>query len=154
MAAIRSKAASRFDPYKNFKFKLVWDGRTVGAFNALTPAHVLKITGMNKSTDVTLKRGVIGDPGLFDWLNRVRGGRAKADDRRDLTVEQYDETGRKMRGVRMLRCRVLDFQALPDEDADANAFAVDKLMLKTEGSRQDLAVPPQSKKTRAPVPQG
>src|SRR5437762_2740410 len=76
MAAIRSKAASRFDPYKNFKFKLVWDGRTVGAFNALTPVHVLKITGMNKSTDVTLKRGVIGDPGLFDWLNRIRGGRA------------------------------------------------------------------------------
>ena len=146
MAAIR-KAVSRFDPYKNFKFKIVSEGRAVGAFNALTPAHVLKITGMNKSTDVTLKRGVIGDPGLFDWLNSVRGGRTKKD-RRDLTVEQYDETGCKRRSVTLLSCRVLDFQALADEEADANAFAVTKLTLNAERSRQDPSLQPKPKKMR------
>lgn len=35
---------------------------------------VMKITGMNKSTDVTLKRGVIGALNLYEWLNKIRNG--------------------------------------------------------------------------------
>ena|SRR5258706_14169891 len=35
---------------------------------------VMKITGMNKSTDVTLKRGVIGSLNLYNWLNAIRNG--------------------------------------------------------------------------------
>jgi phage tail-like protein len=35
---------------------------------------VRKITGMNKSSDVTLKRGVIGSLTLYNWLHQVRNG--------------------------------------------------------------------------------
>src|SRR5215216_8075119 len=35
---------------------------------------VMKITGMNKSTDVTMKRGVIGSLNLYAWLNQIRNG--------------------------------------------------------------------------------
>lgn len=35
---------------------------------------VRKITGMNKSADVTLKRGVIGSLTLYNWLHQVRNG--------------------------------------------------------------------------------
>ena len=35
---------------------------------------VQKITGLNKSTDVTLKRGVIGSLNLYAWLNDIRNG--------------------------------------------------------------------------------
>jgi len=35
---------------------------------------VRKITGLNKSTDVTFKRGVIGSMNLFNWLNDIRNG--------------------------------------------------------------------------------
>src|SRR5438445_11042927 len=35
---------------------------------------VRKITGLNKSTDVTLKRGVIGSLKLYNWLNQIRNG--------------------------------------------------------------------------------
>jgi len=35
---------------------------------------VMKITGMNKSTDVTMKRGVIGSLNLYNWLNQIRNG--------------------------------------------------------------------------------
>jgi phage tail-like protein len=35
---------------------------------------VLKMTGMNKSSDVTLKRGIIGSLVLYDWLDKVRNG--------------------------------------------------------------------------------
>jgi phage tail-like protein len=39
---------------------------------------VQKITGMNKSTDITLKRGVIGSLNLYAWLNQIRNGDQKA----------------------------------------------------------------------------
>src|ERR1044072_7787891 len=35
---------------------------------------VRKITGLNKSTDVTLKRGVVGSLNLYEWLNQIRNG--------------------------------------------------------------------------------
>src|SRR5712675_3125606 len=35
---------------------------------------VMKITGLNKATDVTLKRGVIGSLNLYQWLNDIRNG--------------------------------------------------------------------------------
>jgi phage tail-like protein len=35
---------------------------------------VMKINGMNKSTDVTMKRGVIGSLNLYSWLNQIRNG--------------------------------------------------------------------------------
>ena len=40
---------------------------------------VRKITGLNKATDVTLKRGVIGSLTLYTWLNDIRrkGGRRR-----------------------------------------------------------------------------
>ena len=34
----------------------------------------MKITGLNKATDVTLKRGVIGSLNLYQWLNDIRNG--------------------------------------------------------------------------------
>jgi phage tail-like protein len=45
---------------------------------------VRKLTGLNKSADVTLKRGVIGAKLLFDWLDDIRNGNQKSF--RDVTV--------------------------------------------------------------------
>src|ERR1700687_3811821 len=39
---------------------------------------VRKITGLNKSTDVTMKRGVIGSLNLYQWLDQIRNGDQKA----------------------------------------------------------------------------
>jgi phage tail-like protein len=50
---------------------------------------VQKITGMNKSTDVTLKRGVIGSLALYQWLNDIRNGNQKA--MRNVTVQLQNE---------------------------------------------------------------
>src|SRR3954464_725053 len=35
---------------------------------------VRKITGLNRATDVTLKRGVIGSGRLYTWLDGIRNG--------------------------------------------------------------------------------
>src|SRR5881296_3665566 len=50
---------------------------------------VMKITGMNKSTDVTLKRGVIGSIDLYSWLNDIRNGNQAA--LRTVTVHLMSE---------------------------------------------------------------
>lgn len=60
----------RVDPYKNFRFRVLLGDVVVGGFQEV--AAVTKLRGLNKATDVTFKRGVIGAPSLRDWLNRKR----------------------------------------------------------------------------------
>jgi len=50
---------------------------------------VRKITGTNKNPDVTFKRGVIGDSGLYDWLNEIRNG--SQDSLRSVTISLLSE---------------------------------------------------------------
>lgn len=50
---------------------------------------VMKITGMNKSTDVTMKRGVIGSLDLYQWLNQIRNGDQTA--LRTVTIQLMSE---------------------------------------------------------------
>lgn len=50
---------------------------------------VMKITGLNKSSDVTLKRGVIGSLNLYAWLNDIRNGNQNA--KRNVTISLQNE---------------------------------------------------------------
>jgi hypothetical protein len=50
---------------------------------------VIKITGLNKATDVTMKRGVIGSLDLYNWLNEIRNGNQSAF--RTVTVQLQNE---------------------------------------------------------------
>jgi|SRR5215468_1405702 len=54
--------------------------------------HVRKISGLYKTTDVTLKRGVIGFTDLFDWINQVRQGN-QVGQSHTVTINLMDETG-------------------------------------------------------------
>jgi phage tail-like protein len=58
--------------------------------------HVLKLTGLNKCTDVTLKRGVIGSLSLYNWLDGIRKGQGNENDsnqtaRRTVTIRLMPE---------------------------------------------------------------
>lgn len=48
----------------------------------------MKIPGMYKATDISLKRGVLGALDLTEWLDQVRNG---ADARRDITIQLQSE---------------------------------------------------------------
>src|SRR5436305_9298643 len=50
---------------------------------------VQKITGLNKATDVTLKRGVIGSLDLYQWLDQIRNGDQTA--YRTVTIQLMSE---------------------------------------------------------------
>jgi phage tail-like protein len=67
---------------------------------------VMKITGMNKSTDVTLKRGVIGSLNLYQWLNEIRNGSESA--LRTVTIQLQNEDHTDVVATwKLLRARII-----------------------------------------------
>jgi phage tail-like protein len=155
--------AQRFDPYKNFKFRVKWDGRyvagvsKVGAFKRSTevvehreggdPSSTRKSPGRTKYEAITLERGVTHDLEFEQWANKVwnfgsgLGAETSLKDfRKDLIVELYNEAGQLVIAYKVFRAWVSEFQALPDLDANANAVAIQTLKLENEGWERDTAV--------------
>ena len=140
--------AQRFDPYKNFKFRVKWDGKYV--------AGVSKVSSLKRTTEVVKYREG-GDPSssrkmpgrteFEKWANKVwnfgsgLGSEVSLKDfRKDIIIELYNEAGQLVIAYRVFRCWVSEFQALPDLDANANAVAIAHLKLENEGWERDLSV--------------
>ncbi|MDT5267888.1 MAG: hypothetical protein QOH49_74 [Acidobacteriota bacterium] len=66
---------------------------------------VRKITGMNKVTDVTLKRGVIGSLNLYQWLDQIRNGDQNALRTVVIQLQNEDHTA-VVSEWRLLRARI------------------------------------------------
>jgi phage tail-like protein len=155
--------ATRFDPYKNFKFRVKWDGRyvagvsKVGGLKRTTevvehreggdPSTSRKSPGRVKFEAITLERGVTHDQEFEQWANKVWnfGSGLGADVslknfRKDLIVELYNEAGQLVLAYKVFRAWVSEYQALPDLDANANAVAIQHLKLENEGWERDYDV--------------
>jgi phage tail-like protein len=155
--------AHRFDPYKNFKFRIKWDGRyvagvsKVGSLKRSTevvehreggdPSTSRKSPGRTKYDAITLERGVTHDLEFEAWANKVwhigtgLGAEVSLKDfRKDVILEVCNETGQVVLAYKIYRCWVSEFQALPDLDANANAVAIQTLKLEHEGWERDTAV--------------
>ena len=155
--------AQRFDPYKNFKFRLRWDGRYVAgvskcsAFKRTTevvshreggdPSSSRKSPGRTEFDAITLERGVTHDTEFEKWANKVwnfasgLGAEVSlADFRKDIQIEVYNEAGQLVLTYNVFRCWVSEYQALPDLDANANAVAIQHIKLENEGWERDTDV--------------
>ena len=155
--------ARRFDPYKNFKFRVKWDGRYVAGISKVSslkrstevvehreggdPSTSRKSPGRSKYEPVTLERGVTHDIDFEQWANKIwnygAGAGAEmslADFRKDIIIDMFNEAGQKVVSYQLYRCWVSEFQALPDLDANANAVAIQLLKLEIEGWERDYAV--------------
>jgi len=121
---------TRVDPYKNFKFHVTFGGKIVAAAKTVSGIP-RKITGMNKSTDITLKRGVIGDSGFSDWIKQVSAGTARLK-RKNLILELHDEIGNKTSSWTLGNCRVSSFKPLPSLDKKAGTIAIETLVIQSE----------------------
>ena len=155
--------ATRFDPYKNFKFRVKWDGKyvagisKVGALKRSTepvehresgdPSTSRKSPGRTKYEAITLERGVTHDTEFEKWANKVwnfgsgLGAEVSLKDfRKDLIIEVYNEAGQLALAYKVFRCWVSEYQALPDLDANANAVAIQHLKLENEGWERDYDV--------------
>jgi phage tail-like protein len=153
----------RFDPYKNFKFRVKWDGRyvagisKVGALKRTTevvehreggdPSTARKSPGRTKYEAITLDRGVTHDPEFERWANKVWNHGAGLglevslkDFRKDMLIEMYNEAGQLVKTYKVYRAWVSEYQALPELDANANAVAIEHLKLEHEGWERDYDV--------------
>lgn len=161
--AIFSVNTSRFDPYKNFKFRIKWDGKYVAGVSKMSalkrttevvkhreggdPSSSRKSPGRTEFEAITLERGVTHDAEFEAWANKVwalggkDGGESSLKDfRKDIIIEIYNESGQKVLAYNILRCWVSEFQALPEFDANANAIAIQTIKIENEGWVRDTAV--------------
>jgi phage tail-like protein len=91
---------------------------------------VMKITGMNKSTDVTMKRGVIGSLNLYQWLNDIRNGNQNA--LRNVTVQLQNEDHTAVVATwKLLRARITKHTSGP-LNAKGGDVAMEELVLAYE----------------------
>ena len=155
--------AQRFDPYKNFKFRVKWDGRyvaglsKVGALKRTTevvkhreggdPSTSHKSPGRTKYEAITLERGVTHDVAFEQWANKVwnfgagLGSEVSLKDfRKNIMIEMYNEAGQLAIAYKVYRCWVSEYQAMPDLDANANAIAIQHIKLETEGWERDYDI--------------
>ena len=155
--------ATRFDPYKNFKFRLKWDGRYVAGISKVsalkrTTEVVKHRNGGESSTSrkspgrteydaITLERGVTHDPDFEAWAATIwqigasLGAEVSlAAFRKDVILDFFNEAGQVAISYRIYRAWVSEYQALPDLDANANAVAIQHIKLEHEGWDRDVAV--------------
>lgn len=152
---------TRIDPYKNFKFLVVWDGQPV--------AGVSKVSGLKRTTElvshrvggdlstkrhspgvssfepITIERGITHDTAFEAWATQtysVAGDAAVSllNFRKDITIDLYNLQGTKVRSWQVFRCWVSEYTAVPELDANANAIAFESMVIQNEGFVRDEAV--------------
>lgn len=155
--------AYRFDPYKNFKFRVKWDGRYVLGVSKVSmlkrttevvkhrdggdPSSSRKSPGRSEFDAITLDRGVTHDVEFERWANKVWNYGAGLglevslkDFRKDIILEVYNEAGQLAIAYKVYRCWVSEYQATADLDANANAVLIQHIKLENEGWEQDTTL--------------
>jgi phage tail-like protein len=153
------KNAHRYDPYKNYKFKVIMDGKPVlgvskvGALKRTTEV-VKHRSGGENSTDhkspgrttydgLTMERGITHDLEFEKWANMVHpyagdGGMDLVNYKKNLTLEVMNEKGHVALRYFLYDCWVSEFTAVPDLDANANAVAIESIKIELEGWDRDV----------------
>jgi phage tail-like protein len=154
---------ARVDPYKNFKFRVKWDGKYVAGVSKVStlkritevvkhraggdPSSSRKSPGRTEFDPITLDQGVTHDTEFEKWANKVwnygnglGSETSLADFRKDIIIEMYNEAGQLVIAYKVYRCWVSEYQAQPDLDANANAVAIKHIKLENEGWERDLSV--------------
>jgi phage tail-like protein len=151
----------RFDPYKNYMFRVWWDGRPVAGISKVsalkrttevvshreggdfsTPRHS---PAGSKYEAVTLERGVTWDLEFEAWANKVYDVSAGVvaslkDFRKDVTIQLMNEAGQVVMAYTLFRCWVSEYQATAELDANANAVLIQSIVLQNEGWQRDESV--------------
>jgi phage tail-like protein len=154
-------STNRFDPFRNFRFKVKWDGQYVagltkmGALKRTTEMVEFheagenitsrKLPGKTKYDAVSLEAGITYDTAFSDWANLVNDFASHSitslgEFRKNVTVDVFNEAGQLALSYHLFRAWVADYQALPDLDASANAVAITTIKLEYEWFERDEEV--------------
>jgi phage tail-like protein len=154
---------TRFDPYKNFKFRLKWDGRYIAGISHVSalgratevvehreggdPSTSRKSPGRTQYEAITLERGVTQDTDFEQWANKVwqlgagLGSEVSlADFRKDVILDFYNEAGQLVLAYKIYRCWPSVYQALPPLNANSAEVAIEQIVLENEGWERDASV--------------
>ena len=163
--------AHRVDPYKAFKFRVLWDEKVVMGVSKVsalkrTTEVVTHRDGGDNSSDhkspgrtsyeaVTMERGITHDTEFEAWANKVHptAGDASMDlagYKKNLTLEVLNERGHVAMRYALYDCWVSEFTAVPDLDANANAVAIESIKIELEGWERDVET--KEPKESDPVP--
>ncbi|WP_435009531.1 phage tail protein [Tundrisphaera lichenicola] len=163
MAIFTANKLTRFDPYKNFKFRVKWDGRYVAGLSKMTPLkrttevvkhreggdpnNPHKAPGRTDYDAITLSRGITHDTSFEQWANLafLHGAAAGAEValksfRKDVLLDIFNEAGQKVISYKIFRCWVSEYLATPELDANANAVAIESIKIECEGWERDESV--------------
>jgi phage tail-like protein len=163
--ATLSASTLRLDPYKNFKFRIRWNGQYVAAVNKMSalkrttdvvsfreggdPNTVRLSPGQTKFEAITLERGLTLDTQFEAWARLVwnygaglGAEMALQSFRRDISLDFYNEAGQLAIAYNIYRCWPSEYTAMPELDAGANAVAIQSLVLQNEGWARDPGVTP------------
>ncbi|MFI9561179.1 phage tail protein [Nonomuraea endophytica] len=153
--------AHRFDPYRNFKFRIKIDNQYVAGLSKCSalrrttevtqwreggdPSLSRRLPGRSDYEPVTLEAGVTHDTTFEDWANLVHNFQGDAAGslrgfRKDIIIDVYNEAGQKAISYTLFRCWVSEYQALPELDAASNAVAIQHIIVQNEGWQRDLSV--------------
>ena len=153
----------RFDPYKNFKFRVRWDGRVIAGVSRISglarlteavehraggePNILRKSPGRTSCPPIVLERGITHDTEFEQWADKVWNAQAAAgaelslrDYRKDILIELCNEAGQVVIAYRVYRCWVSEFRALPELDARTASVAIESITLENEGWERDTSV--------------
>jgi len=157
--------AQRFDPYKNFKFRVKWDGRYVAGISKVSALkRTTEVVSHREGNDIStprhspgrtsfdaihLERGVSFDREFQVWANLVYstegdGAVSLRNFRKDLTVNMLNLQGVVVKSYRVFRCWPSEYTALPEMDANANAIAIESMTIQNEGWELDPDVTEQA----------
>jgi len=157
----------RYDPYKNFRFKVKWDNKYVAGISKVSgltrttqvvthreggdPSTPRKSPGQSDFQAITLEQGVTHDIEFEQWANKIWDYTnslanpaeqivSLQDFRKTITIELYNEAGQKVMAYNVYRCWVSEYNALPELDGMGNAVAIRTLKLENEGWERDPSV--------------
>jgi len=158
-----NSSPQRFDPYKNFKFRVKWDGKFVAGVSKVSalkrstkpvehreggdPSINRKSPGRTTYDAITLERGVTHDTEFEKWANKVwnygsgLGSEVSLKDfRKDIIIEVYNEAGQLAIAYKVFRCWVSEFTAMPELNANGEGVAIQSIKLENEGWERDYEV--------------
>jgi phage tail-like protein len=153
----------RFDPYKQFKFLVRWDGKIVPGISKISGLHrnttvvewreagqsklVKKIPGQTSYEPIVLERGRTHDPAFENWANKVwnPGSGAgtqlsKPDYQKDVIIDLLNEAGQLVMSFKVYRCWPSRYSPLHELNANSPAVAIESLVLEHEGWARDFSI--------------
>ena len=147
---------ARSEAYKNFRFRLKWDGRYI--------AGISKVSGLKRTTEVvehreggssgtihklpgpttyppiTIERHLSGDDTFRNWAGLISGAESNTTEpapfRKDVIIELVNIENEILAAYSILNCWISEYQALPELDAEATDTAIESITLQNEGGKQ------------------